>query len=274
MLTRLEPARLLRHRGTVTLFALALGAAASLHAQASTRDGELWGHVRTTGDTAGVAGATIALAPGVTTTTSQSGFYRIASLGSGAYLLTVRRLGFRSATIQVSIEDARTLRQDVVLEPLPQQLTEIRIEGRVRKVPPRFEDVYRRMSTATGSFFTREDIDRIQPPSIESLLQQVGTVRLNVDGIQFAKCNEGGNLALSRDGGKVQIYIDGLRMTGRTSPLDTRTKTPVAAEQAEVLHMVNPTQIQALEVYSGVSRIPGQFLDDACAVIAIWTKSY
>lgn len=262
--------RLASHRGTVVLFALALGAAASLHAQASTRDGELWGHVRMAGDSAGVAGATIALAPGVTTTTSQSGFYRIASLGSGAYLLTVRRLGFRSATIQVSIEDAHTLRQDVVLEPLPQQLTEVRIEGRVRKVPPRFEDVYRRMSTATGSFFTREDIAALNPPDIQSLLQRVGTVRVNLNGIQFAKCNEGGNLALGSGGGKVHIYIDGLRMTGRHISGDSA----VAQEQAEVLHMVNPSQIQAVEVYSGVSRIPGQFLEDACAVIAIWTKSY
>lgn len=262
--------RLASHRGTAALFALALGASA--HAQTSAHDGELWGHVLAAGDSAGVAGAIIELVPGRTTTASPSGFYRIASLASGAYLMTVRRLGYRSATVQVNVEDAHALRQDVVLEPLPQQLTEVRIEGRVRKVPPRFEDVYRRMSTATGSFFTREDIDRMQPPSIESLLQQVGTVRINVDGIQFAKCNEAGNLAISKGGGKLQIYIDGLRMTGRTSPIDSRS--PIAAEQAEVLHMVNPSQVQALEVYSGVSRIPGQFLEDACAVIAIWTKSY
>jgi hypothetical protein len=269
MLTRLEPARFLHHRGTARLFALALSASAPVHAQAPRLDGELWGHILTAGDSTGVAEATIALVPGRTTTTSQSGFYRLASLGTGSYLMTVRRLGYRSVTVQVSIEDSHALRQDVILEPLPQQLTEIRIEGRVRKVPPRFEDVYRRMSTATGSFFTREDIDRMQPPSIESLLERVGTVRVNEKkGVQFAKCNEGGNLALGAGGGKVQIYIDGLRMTGR------EPNNSVAAEQAEVLHMVNPSQIQALEVYSGVSRIPGQFLEDACAVIAIWTKAY
>ena len=222
----------------------------------------------TTGDSSAVAGATIALASGGTTTSSQSGFYRLANLGSGSYLLTVRRLGFQSATVQVNVDDAHALRQDVVLEPIPQQLSEVVIEGRVRKVPPRFEDVYRRMSTATGSFFTREDIDRMQPPGIESLLQQAGTVHINVDGILFAKCNSPANLFLGKDGGKLQIYIDGLRMTGRDP------WSPVAAEQAEVLHMVNISQIQAMEVYSGTSRIPGQFLEDACAVIAIWTKSY
>jgi len=27
-----------------------------------------------------------------------------------------------------------------------------------------------------------------------------------------------------------------------------------------------------MEVYSGVARIPGEYLDDACAVILIWRK--
>ena len=241
-------------------------------AQQPRRDAELWGHVITVGDSVGVAGATIDLAPGRRTSTTATGFYRLASLDAGVHALTVRRLGYRSVTMQVNIEDASALRQDVTLEPIPQQLTEVRIEGRVRKVPPRFDDVYRRMSTAWGSFFTREDIEQLNPPDIQSLLQRVGTVRVNMSGIQFAKCNEGGNLALGPGGGKVQIYIDGLRMTGRTQ--NFLDKDATAVEQREVLRMVNPSQIQAIEVYSGVSRIPGQFLEDACAVIAIWTKSY
>jgi hypothetical protein len=32
--------------------------------------------------------------------------------------------------------------------------------------------------------------------------------------------------------------------------------------------------IQAIEVCPGVGQIPAEFLADACAVIAIWTKSY
>jgi hypothetical protein len=29
-----------------------------------------------------------------------------------------------------------------------------------------------------------------------------------------------------------------------------------------------------MEVYTGIARIPGEYLEDACAVIAIWTKAY
>ena len=43
---------------------------------------------------------------------------------------------------------------------------------------------------------------------------------------------------------------------------------------AEALHLVTPRDIEAIEVYTGVARIPAEFLEDACAVIAIWTKSH
>jgi Carboxypeptidase regulatory-like domain/TonB-dependent Receptor Plug Domain len=276
MCTMVEPGHSIRARTVamqIVLVSIAMSASYSdAAAQVTSRGAELWGHVIAIGDSVGVLGATVDVAPGRSTTTSQTGFYRLASLSAGPHLLTVRRLGYRSVTVEVNLQDADALRQDVMLEGVPQQLTEVRIEGRLRKVPPRFEDVYRRMTTAWGSFFTREDIDRLNPPDIASLLERVGTVHVNMDGIQAAKCNGGGNLVLSPGGGKVQIYIDGLRMTGRTQKFLDQQQ--VALEQREVLRMVNPSQIQAIEVYSGVSRIPGQFLEDACAVVAIWTKSY
>ena len=60
---------------------------------------------------------------------------------------------------------------------------------------------------------------------------------------------------------KVQVYIDGTRVTQSSSVTDA-------------LRLVTPRDIEAMEVYTGVARIPAEFLNDACAVIAIWTKSY
>lgn len=244
-----------------------------LEAQAAPKGAELWGRVFISGDTTALPGASVELVDlAVGTTTLRTGFYRLAGLRPGPHVLRVRRLGYQSATLEVELQENRTLQKDIRLEQLPTALTEVRIEGQRRKVPPRFDDVYRRMSTANGRFFTREDIEALNPPDIQSLLLRTPTVRVTVGGIQFARCNEGGNLALSPQGGKVQIYIDGLRMTGRVSGV--REENPIAAEQREILRMVSPSQIQAIEIYSGVSRIPGEFLDDACAVIAIWTQSY
>jgi hypothetical protein len=254
-------------------------AATALDAQQKTVGAELWGRVLLAGDTVVLPGTVVeVVGTSARVTSSQTGFYRLAQLPAGPQQLRVRRIGYESASIPVEIKDGEAERRDISLVRLAATLTEVRIEGRVRKVPPRFEDVYRRMTTANGKFFTREDIERQNPPDMSSLLLQVPTVRVNSGGVQFARCNEGGQRALSPGGGKVQIYIDGLRMTGRRSQPRGRIQPTDAdaevSEQIEVLRMVHPTQIQAMEVYTGVSRIPGQFLEDACAVIAIWTKSY
>lgn len=248
----------------------------AVHGQQQSTGAELWGRVLLAGDTVALPGTVVEVV-GVTAraTSSQTGFYRFAQLPPGPQQLRVRRIGYESASIPVELKDGEAEHRDISLVLLPATLTEVRIEGQVRKVPPRFQDVYRRMSIATGKFFTREDIDLLNPTDVQSLLDQVPTVRVSRTGIKFARCNEGGQMALSHGGGKVQIWIDGQRMTGRgTTPPGTSDEDAIAAEQREVLKMVNPSHVQAMEVYSGSSRIPGEFLEDACAVIAIWTKSY
>lgn len=242
-----------------------------LHAQESRTGAEIWGRIHQAGDTLGLPGALVEIVgAGVSSAANRTGIYRLVGLRPGPHVLRVRLLGFRSATLEVDLQDSQPLHRDIPLERMSVTLPEVRIEGQLRRVPPRFEDVYRRMSTAHGTFFTREDIELLNPPDVQGLLMRVPTMRVNVQGIQFAKCDAGGAFALVRGGGRentgVQIYIDGYRVTGRG--------VHGGADQREVLSRVNPSQIQAIEVYSGTSRIPGEFLEDACAVIAIWTRSY
>lgn len=250
--------------------------AANAFAQVPAHGAELWGRVLLAGDTVPLPGTVVEIGGlSSSATATRTGFFRFARLPAGQYTMRVRKLGYESANVPIELKDGETEHRDIELTRLTTTLTEVRIEGQVRKVPPRFQDVYHRMSTATGKFFTREDIDRLNPTDVQSLLDQVPTARVSRGGIKFARCNEGGQMALSSGGGKVQIWIDGLRMTGRIGPApQTGADDAIAAEQRDVLKMVNPTQVQAMEVYSGVARIPGEFLDDACAVIAIWTKSY
>jgi hypothetical protein len=78
----------------------------------------------------------------------------------------------------------------------------------------------------------------------------------------FARC-KGPLSGASKDKTAVQVYIDGTRVTN--SKDDT---------VAEALRLVTPRDIEVMEVYSGVARLPAEFLEDACAVIVIWTKSH
>ena len=253
---------------------LATGYHPVLHAQ-EQRAVEVWGRILLAGDTLPLPGSLVDLVgQRASVTATGSGFYRLTGLKAGTDSLRVRRLGYRTITLAVDLQDKSTEHIDVHLDRLPATLTTVRVEGELRSFPPRFEDVYRRMSTSNGTFFTREDIERLNPPDLPSLLSRVPTLRVNFEGLHFAKCEPGAAHSLVLGGGKentgVQIYIDGYRMTGRirNDPLTGFN------EQRDVLKLVNPTQIQAIEVYSGVSRIPGVFMEDACAVLAIWTKSY
>lgn len=196
-----------------------------LLAQESRGGGEIWGRIHQAGDTLSLPGALVeAVGTGVSSAASRAGLYRMVRLRSGPHVVRVRLLGYRSVTLEVDLQDSQSAHRDIPLERLSVTLPEVRIEGQLRRVPSRFEDVYRRMTTANGKFFTREDIELLSPPDVQGLLMRVPTVRVNVHGIQFAKCDVGGAYALVRGGGRantgVQIYIDGYRVTGRSAPIE------------------------------------------------------
>ena len=62
---------------------------------------------------------------------------------------------------------------------------------------------------------------------------------------------------------RVQVFIDGRR----ASLTDADGVT-------QLLQSIPVSTVQLMEVYNGVARIPGEFVNDACAVVVIWTKSY
>ncbi len=230
-------------------------------AQAGVPYAELRGRVHVAGDTMSLGGALIeAVGTAASAVARRDGTYRLTGLPIGPVTLRVRLLGLASRTVDVEITEPGVRSLDIAMSRLPQALSEVRINGQVRKVPPRFDDVYRRMSVANGTFFTREDLDQMNPFDLFSVLGRVPLARVNDSSITFAKCmNAGARLG---DAAPVQIWIDGQRMTRTFSP----------SEQREVLSLVTPSQVQAIEVYTSTSRIPAEFLDDACGVIAIWTR--
>ena len=66
----------------------------------------------------------------------------------------------------------------------------------------------------------------------------------------------------------MQVYIDGVRVTNYGGN-DSLT---LVNQLSDVLRLVHVRDIEAMEVYTGISRIPPEFSSDACAVVAIWTR--
>ena len=131
-------------------------------------------------------------------------------------------------------------------------------------VPPRFEAAYKRAASGRGYYFTREEIEATNPKDLEALLIRVPTVQVNDRGVSFAKCQGG----LPGPGGssqaaRIQVFID-----------DRRASLTDGDAVRQLLNSISVSTVQLMEVYTGVSRIPGEFVNDSCAVIVIWTKSY
>lgn len=145
-----------------------------------------------------------------------------------------------------------------------QTLPTIVVAGRTVSVPPRFGAAYKRAAAGRGYYFTREEIEATNPRDLEALMLRVPTVQINDRGVTFAKCQAG---LPSPDGpgqsARVQVFVD-----------DRRASLTDGDQVRQMLQSISPSSVQLMEVYTGVSRIPGEFVNDACAVIVIWTKSY
>lgn len=246
-----------------SLVVLALCGAATLSAQASGA-GTIRGRVTLAGDTAVVPGVDVEI---VGTTlrfaTDRNGRYEFLAVPSGDVVVRVRRPGWAPSYRRVKLEPDHWLEVDLTLERLPTALSEVRINGKMLKVPARYEDVYWRGSRGFGSFFSRQDIERLHPYDVVSLLQWVPGVMPRKNGVRFARCDGWG--------AKVQVYVDGVRMSKPGFSIGNGDSGDLVSD---ALHGVPISAIEAVEVYRGVAQIPAEFLDDACAVVAIWTKSY
>jgi len=210
------------------------------------------------------------------------GHFVIRSVTPGTQTVRVRRVGYREYSSTISLGAGDTTLQHFALQAVPMPLTEVTIEGRVIRVPRVFEAPYQRAARGDGRFFTKEDIEKLNPADVRSLLNLVPGISANDRGVTFQRCQAGlpsPSLAVGAGASsgvasagasskaKVQVWIDGYRVTGRST-------SPTAESLVELLATVPPSAIEIVEIYSGVTRIPSDFLNDACAVIAIWTKRY
>ena len=245
-------------------------------AQGSKSGAEVSGRVTQTGDTSiAVAGADVEIVGiGLHRVSNSAGRFVFAEVPAGDYEIRARKVGYRPVVLQLAVKAGMSYRQDIEFKRLPQTLTEVRIDGRLLKVPVRFADAYIRASHGVGKFFTRDDIAQLSPIDVNSLLNWVPTVRATDRGVIFPRCQ--GNIPSSITGRssrretlpKVQVYIDGVRVTN----YNVNDSTALVNQVSDALRSVHPSNIEVIEGYSGITRIPPEFAGGACAVIAIWTK--
>lgn len=195
----------------------------------------------------------------ITRVTDSLGLFSLGPVESGLHLLQVRAIGWRPVYFTIQTEPGEEWVGRVGLEQMPQTLPEIRVTSPLAK-PERYagttkyDDFFRRRRTATGVFRLRDEIERLAPLNVADLLKGVPSVRVSFNGpstsIRFDRCNQ--------PGAKAGVWLDGVRIRARSHD--------------EALSLIHPNDIEAIEIYASVSRIPGEFLDDSCAAIVVWSR--
>ena len=203
-----------------------------------------------------IAGAVVSVdgTPGVTAT-DVGGSFVFRGVPPGARIVRVRAVGWKPVAFEIDLEPGAERTGKIGLERAVVRLSELKAIGDSGMDTPAARRLggfeFRRRHNA-GTFRDRTAIDRLNALLTGDLLRNIPGVRV-VSGaidthVKFMRCLE-----------RVSVWIDGDKV--RTSGPD------------EALGLISPNDIEAIEVYRGVSQIPAEFLDDSCAAIVIWTRA-
>ncbi len=246
------------HRTCLATVTLLFGAAASLTGQSGT--GIFRGRVT---DSLGISvpHAEIAiLGTDLRVVADSNGHFRIIGVTSGVHPVIVRSIGWKPRIFLLRMEEGQEQIGQIGLEPSPQRLPDVIVEGGRFAKPPeyafthRYDDFFRRRLVRFGTFRMRTDPVFARAMHTADLLSMIPGVRVSFgDGgtkVDFSRCRGRGS--------KVSVWIDGAQV--------------MTNNHNEALEYLRPGNIEMIEVYRGPGQIPGEFLGDSCAAIVIWTR--
>jgi hypothetical protein len=193
------------------------------------------------------------------------GRFSLDAIPPGHQVLEVRRLGYAAFSQWVKIVAGETLDLQITLQLVTVPLKPVEITAQAA-LWPAMEGFEERRAHANGHFFNRTEIQRMQPRLFTDVLRRVPGIQVQPSTGAF-----GGNemVRMTRTIGvtglrpcPVLFYLNGmpLQITG-----DMSINQYIPAED-----------VIAIEVYSGTSQIPPEFLSNLlnsrCGVIVIWTR--
>jgi hypothetical protein len=207
------------------------------------------------------------------TRTAADGTFRMQLRTPTTVRIEAQRTGYRpalAAALPVALRE--TLEVEVRLSAAAVAIEPLRVTARVQ--PPRRRSLeingfYDRERQGIGKYVRREDIENRSNQNLAHVLSRVqGTAILYAGPREYIYFPRNGVPTLSsgrrgapRNNCLPRLFLDGVRVT-----YDAMN---------DINAIVNPEQIEALEVFRGASEIPVQYNDNnsQCGVILIWTRA-
>ncbi len=195
-----------------------------------------------------------------------SGRFVLTGLPRGEQLVLVRKIGFKPLQLAARLESGKTLETVIVLEIGTYKLEDVEVVGRRAKPieyawTTKYDDFFHRRYKGLGHYLTRREFEKRHPWRTPNLLSGIAGITLRFGGpgigqtqVIFNRCR------------RVGVWIDGFPQRPPESGLDNQRAV------GEMLDLIRPSQIEAIEVYSGPAELPAEFSSGVCAAIAIWTR--
>jgi hypothetical protein len=202
-----------------------------------------------------LAGAEITLfkSESIRTITGDSGEFRLTGLPVGTNVFNVRRLGYQPASFTAALKSGRTHRATFALSVSAQSLPLIAVSDTTKT--HWLDQFERRRSMSRGTFITRADIVK-------------RTARLGSD---IVRTVPGVRVIPGRAGSMNQVIMN--RGSGGRPCIPTMYVHNMP--YSGVLDDFSADDIEALEVYVGISEIPPELDKNGrgiCGVIVVWTR--
>lgn len=179
--------------------------------------------------------------------TGEDGRFTFADVGDGEITLVVRRLGFKPASVVLTVgAESAEHPIEISLDAVPSTLEGVEVIGRDSRLKEFYQ---RRQQHGTGQFMTHEEIEKMSPRYSSDLFRRVPGATLRTGRV-------GSTIRLR--GCRPKVWIDG-----------------VPIRDVELDEVMTPGEIAGLEVYTWPGGIPPEYSDRDtrnCGAILVWTR--
>lgn len=227
-----------------------------------------------------IAGAKVAIpSQGLASVTGAGGWARIAGIPPGSYVVEVSHLGYAPERFAIDFEAGQTVGKR--LELLARPIALDTVEARSERLNSRLASngFYDRQRLNHGRFLTREDI-----AARASRQSAMSVVLRGLPGVhlQPSRAGRGYIMATARGRCASQVYLDGvLVVADQSSSFDPKHRqVSRTIEGTNIDNLIDSTQLEAIEWYSGPAQTPPQFnrtggngSSPTCGTLVLWTRA-
>jgi hypothetical protein len=222
-----------------------------------------------------LARARVLLLDGRALVADDGGALTVTGLGEGTAVLEVSHLGHAGRRVLARIPGAGTAELAVELAPRPIQVEAVTASAAYTRNRI-LRDFYARAGSGGGRYFTRADIERINPPRVTDLFRMVPGMTLITTSTGERPEMEGGQGGAPRRATAVSRLGGGgaERGSGECPLLYFLDGTPIEPARGVISSEVDVREIEGVEVYRSMAMAPPQYrrTGNYCGVILIWKR--